>query len=66
LSEASYEAENIMLMDLVGTVTLIVTIASLIAASTPTPKDDEWMGKLYKFVDLLALNIGKAKDKANG
>jgi len=55
-----------MLMDLVGTVTLIVTIASLIAASTPTPKDDEWMAKLYKFVDLLALNIGKAKDKGNG
>ena len=55
-----------MLMELVSTVTLIVTIASLIAASTPTPKDDEWMGKLYKFVDMLALNIGKAKDKANG
>ena len=55
-----------MLLDLVGTITLIVTIASLIAASTPTPKDDEWMAKLYKFVDLLALNIGKAKDKGNG
>ena len=37
-----------MLMDLVGMVTLIVTIASLIAASTPTPKDDVWMGKFYK------------------
>jgi len=55
-----------MLLDLVGVITLIVTIASLIAASTPTPKDDEWMAKLYKFVDLLALNIGKAKDKGNG
>jgi hypothetical protein len=55
-----------MLLDLVGLITLIVTIASLIAASTPTPKDDEWMAKLYKFVDLLALNIGKAKDKGNG
>ena len=55
-----------MLMDLVGTVTLIVTIASLIAASTPTPKDDVWMCKFYKFIDMLALNIGKAKDKANG
>lgn len=66
MSEASYEAEKTMLVDLVGTITLIVTIASLIAASTPTPKDDEWMGKLYKFIDLLALNIGKAKDKANG
>ena len=45
------------------TVTTIVTIASLIAASTPTPKDDEWIAKLYRFIDLLAINIGKAKDK---
>ena len=47
----------------VGIITLIVTVASLIAASTPTPKDDVWIGKLYKLVDALALNIGKAKDK---
>ncbi len=60
------KAENTMLMDLIGMITLIVTIASLIAASTPTPKDDQWMGKLYKFIDMLALNIGKAKEKANG
>ena len=52
-----------MLMDLIGTVTLIVTIASLIAASTPTPKDDVWMGKFYKFIDMLALNIGKSEGK---
>jgi len=51
------------LLTIVTTVTTIVTIASLIAASTPTPKDDEWIAKLYRFVDLLALNIGKAKDK---
>jgi hypothetical protein len=49
------------MMELVGLVTMIVTIASIVAASTPTPKDDVWIGKLYKFVDLLALNIGKAK-----
>ena len=36
---------------------------SLIAASTPTPKDDVWIGKLYKLVDALALNIGRAKEK---
>ena len=52
-----------MLMELVGYVTMIVTVASLIAASTPTPKDDVWMGKLYKFIDMLALNIGKAKNQ---
>jgi hypothetical protein len=51
------------LLTLVTTVTTIVTIASLIAASTPTPKDDEWIAKLYRFIDLLAVNIGKAKDK---
>ena len=49
------------LMSIISVVTTIVTVASLIAASTPTPKDDEWLAKLYKFVDLLAINIGKAK-----
>ena len=47
----------------ISIITMIVTVASLIAASTPTPKDDIWIGKLYKLVDLLALNIGKAKQK---
>lgn len=51
------------LLIIINTVTTIVTIASLIAASTPTPKDDEWIAKLYRFIDLLAINIGKAKDK---
>ena len=52
-----------MIVSAVSYITMIVTVASLIAASTPTPKDDEWIAKLYKFVDLLALNIGKAKEK---
>ena len=51
------------MMELIGTITMIVTVASIIAASTPTPKDDVWIGKLYKFIDLLALNIGKAKNQ---
>lgn len=51
-------------MNLVQWITTIVTIASIVAASTPTPKDDEWIGKLYKFIDLLAVNIGKAKEQA--
>ena len=52
------------LMSLVQWITTIVTVASIIAASTPTPKDDEWIGKLYKHIDLLAVNIGKAKQQA--
>lgn len=51
------------LINLVGVATTVVTIASIVAASTPTPKDDEWIGKLYKLVDVLAINIGKAKDR---
>ena len=49
--------------DIIMWVTKIVTVSSIIAASTPTPKDDEWIGKLYKVIDLAALNFGKAKDK---
>ena len=52
-----------MVVDAVTWVTIIVTVASLIAASTPTPKDDAWIGKLYKLVDWAALNIGRAKEK---
>jgi hypothetical protein len=51
-------------MELIGYATMLVTVASLIAASTPTPTDDVWIGKLYKFIDVLALNIGKAKQAA--
>jgi hypothetical protein len=40
---------------------LIVMAASAIAAMTPTPHDDILIGKLYKLIDVLALNVGKAK-----
>ena len=43
--------------------TLVIAAASAIAAITPTPKDDALFARLYKIVDLFALNIGKAKDK---
>jgi hypothetical protein len=51
------------IMEIVGYVTMLVTVASLVAASTPTPKDDVWIGKLYKLIDLLAINVGKSKQK---
>lgn len=44
-------------------VTAAVTLASAIAAATPTPAPGTFLAKLYSIVDLLALNIGKAKDK---
>jgi|TARA_Y100001951_G_scaffold91427_1_gene85401 hypothetical protein len=52
------------LVNIVTIVMLIITVSSLIAAVTPTPKDDVWIGKLYKLIDICALNIGKAKQKS--
>lgn len=37
-------------------------LASAIAAMTPTPKDDALLGKVYKVVEILALNFGRAKE----
>ena len=45
----------------IGIITTVVTLASIVCALTPTPKDDKLLGKLYKFVELLAINILKAK-----
>ena len=49
--------------ELIGMLTAVVAAASAIAALTPTPKDDGWVKKIYGLLDLLALNVGKAKDK---
>ena len=37
-----------IIVSIVTWITAIVTISSIIAASTPTPKDDIWIGKIYK------------------
>ena len=49
--------------EIIAILTGAVTVASAIAALTPTPKDDNVVGKVYKVVDWLALNVGKAKHK---
>ena len=51
-----------IIVSIVTWVTAIVTISSIIAARTPTPKDDIWIGKIYKLIDMLAINVGKAKE----
>lgn len=49
--------------DTIGQIlTGIVTTASAVAAVTPTPQGG--LGKsLYGVIDMLALNVGRAKDK---
>lgn len=50
-----------VISDIAAIAPMVVTVCSIIAASTPTPKDDEWIAKLYRFIDIMAINIGKAK-----
>jgi hypothetical protein len=44
-------------------VTSAVTLASAIAAVTPTPKAGSIWSKVYRVIDIIALNFGKAKQK---
>jgi len=37
--------------------------ASVITAMTPTPKDDMVLGKIYKIIEMIALVVGKAKQR---
>jgi hypothetical protein len=41
---------------LVGIVTGVVTVASLIVKLTPTPKDDDFIAKIMAIINALALN----------
>ena len=46
-----------LILDIITTITYIVTTASIIAACTPNKIDDVWMNKLFDYIDLLALNF---------
>tara|TARA_B100001123_G_scaffold406804_1_gene498434 strand:+ start:45 stop:203 length:159 start_codon:yes stop_codon:yes gene_type:complete len=47
--------------EIIKTLALIISGASAVAALTPTPKDDKFIAKIYKVIELLALNIFHAK-----
>ena len=47
---------------IVNIFTAVVTLASAVAAVTPTTKDDQFIAKYLKpVIDALALNVGNAK-----
>ena len=47
-----------------GLIAAIIAAAAAFCAATPTPKEGTWVSKVYKAIEFLALNIGKAKAKA--
>ena len=50
-----------MIGEWLGIITGVIAGASIICSLTPTPKDDKLIGKLYKIIEVAAINIGKAK-----
>ena len=40
---------------------VLAIFSSLIVAITDTPRDDNFVGKIYKLIEIFALNFGKAK-----
>jgi|TARA_R100001163_G_C4969102_1_gene129738 hypothetical protein len=52
-----------LIVSIVQGAVAVIAIASIVCSLTPTPKDDVLIGKLYKIIETLALNIGKAKEK---
>ncbi len=49
--------------DILVAISAVISAASAVCALTPTPKDDSALQKIRSFMDMLALNVGKAKTK---
>ena len=47
-----------------GVIAAVIAAAAAFCAATPTPSAGTWKAKIYGIVEVLALNIGKAKAKA--
>jgi len=51
-----------LFLQIIQLIPVISMVCSVIAALTPTPKDDVWVAKWYKIIDVFAINIGRAKE----
>ena len=51
-----------LILVLFNIATALVAISSGICAATSAPKDDSIFAKAYPVIELLAINIGKAKE----
>ena len=59
-----------IIMEVFENLPYLISFAAAVSAVTKTPKDDELVTKVqkaygtcYKIVDVLALNVGRAKNK---
>lgn len=49
------------IINIINIITAIIASASVIAAVTPTKKDDVLLSKIKPFIDIIALNFGNVK-----
>jgi len=47
---------------LIDILTMVISVASAICMFTKTPKDNAIIHQIYRAIEMLALNIHKAKD----
>ena len=47
----------------INAITMLIAAAAAVTALTPTPKDDKWVAKIRKLVDVVAFNWGGAKNE---
>lgn len=49
--------------DVLAVACAVVTAASAFCAATPTPDPNTPLGKIYRYVEIAGLLVGKAKDQ---
>lgn len=54
--------ETQQMIDIVELITQVIGVASIVAAMTPTPKDNAVLAVISRLIHLLGMNIGKAKN----
>ena len=50
-----------LISDVVVIAAMVVTMCSIVVAVRPAPEGDTWKSKLYRVINVLALNVGHAK-----
>jgi hypothetical protein len=43
--------------DLLISLSVVISLASILATLTPSERDDKWISKLYGYLDIIALNF---------
>lgn len=60
----SFISNSPKLNEAISIISTVIAVASAICAATPTPATNTVWGKIYRVIEFLAINLGKAKQVA--